>query len=402
MKTTPPRIRLCLEALEDRILPSAAPALQMTFATTTDSRTVSVNYDISGASLAGQSLAFNVYRSAAYGSLQGAQLLGTATLPGSDSADLSLGSHQGVKLSLTAPNGQPLTALTPNPALPFIVVVANPVAGETNAANNTASFETHTFGVIAHGLELSLALVLRNTPPAWEMQMAAALQQQDGYEAVIPFNWVRLSILPFPMAIQLAGSQLYQQVVAEADQLAAQHPGDVVDINFIGHSRGTVVISEVLQDLVGTNDPALRGGYMQMTLLDPHPANNLYGQFSWLPTVQVADEFAALVFLFQALTKDPQVVVPPNVMQTQLFTEQTAAGQLGFKYPIETLLNLQGEPASAIPDHAAQPIESQNLTNVIAPGIGLLGHYEIHDWYLANVVNPDKTFTYFVIVHGPR
>ncbi len=188
---------------------------------------------------------------------------------------MSIGSHQGVKLSLTAPNGQPLTALTPNTALPFIVVQANPNGSiaESDSSNNTASFETHTLGVIAHGLELDPTLWLLNQVPAWEMQMAAALQQRDGYQAVIPFNWIRLSILPFPQAIQLAGSELYQQVVAEADQLAAQHPGDVVDINFIGHSRGTVVISEVLQDLVGTNDPALRGGYMQMTLLDPHPAN---------------------------------------------------------------------------------------------------------------------------------
>src|SRR5690348_5621844 len=113
MKPTPSRTRLCLEVLEDRVLPSVTPDIQMTFATTTDSRTISVNYNIADASLAGQSLSFNVYRSAGYGSLAGAQLIGTATLPGSDGADLSLGSHQGVKLSLTAPNGQPLTAVTP-------------------------------------------------------------------------------------------------------------------------------------------------------------------------------------------------------------------------------------------------------------------------------------------------
>ena len=143
-----------------------------------------------------------------------------------------------------------MTALTPNTSLPFIVVVAN-------SDGSTASFETHVLGVIAHGLELDPTLWLTNQVPAWELQMAAALQQIDGYQAVIPFNWVLLSILPVPQTIQLAGSELYQQVVAEANQLASQHPGDVVDINFIGHSRGTVVISEVLFDMVGTNDPAL-------------------------------------------------------------------------------------------------------------------------------------------------
>lgn len=367
---------------------SATPDITMTFATTTDSRTVSVNYTISGASLAGQNVSFNIYRSAAYDSLSGAQLIGTATIPGSDSADLSLGSHTGVKLSLTAPNGQPVTALTPNTALPFIVV-------DANLDGSTVSFETHVLGVIAHGLEIDPTLWWLNQVPAWELQMAATLQQQDGYQAVIPFNWVRLSILPFPFAIQMAGQELYQQVTAEADQLTSQHPGDVVDINFIGHSRGTVVVSEVLQDLVGTADPALRGGYMEMTLLDPHPANLAFSQFSWAPFIPAANDFAALVVLFELLTVDPQVVVPSNVMQTYLFDEQTTAGQLGFSDFTEILLNFWGERASAIPDQSAQPIAEKNLTNVVAPGIGLIGHYDVHDWYLANVVDNNETFTYF-------
>jgi len=399
MKTIQPRIRLCLEQLEDRILPSAAPDIQMTFATTTDSRTISVNYTITGASLAGQNLSFNVYRSSAYDSLSGAQLIGTATIPASDSADLSLGSHQGVKLSLTAPNGQPLTVLTPNTTLPFIVVVANPsgTIAESNSSNNTASFEIHVLGVIAHGLELDPTLWWLNEVPAWELQMAADLQQIDGYQAVLPFNWIRLSFLPFPLAIQLAGSELYQQVVAEADQLASQHPGDVVDINFIGYSRGSVVVSEALQDLVGTNDPALRGGYMQMTLLDPHPANLAYSQFSWASFLSGGNDLAALVAAFELLTRDPQVIVPSNVEQTQDFDQQTPAGQLGFLFndPIEFWINLWGELPSAIPNQSAQPIEAKDLTNGSAAGIGLIGHGEMPDWYLANVVDTNKTFTYF-------
>lgn len=387
MKNAQGRIRLCLEQLEDRVLPASTPPIAMTFATTTDSRTISVNYNINGASLAGQDVSFNIYRTSAYNSLSNTQLIGTATIPGSDSVDLGLGSHTGVTLSPTAPNGQPVTALTPNTALPFLVVVAN-------LDGSSASFETHTLGVIAHGLEIDPMLWLLGQVPAWETQMAAALQQQDGYEAVIPFNWVRLSILPFPLAIQVAGDELYQQVVSEADQLAGQHPGDVVDINFIGHSRGTVVISEVLQDLVGTNDPALRGGYMQMTLLDPHPANLSFSQFSWDPFISVANDFAALVIVFELLTHDPQVVVPSNVMHTNLFDEQTQAGQLGFSDPLEILLNFWGERASALPNQSAQPIDETNLTNVFAPGIGLIGHSEVHDWYLVNVVDRNETFTF--------
>jgi hypothetical protein len=391
------RIRLCLEQLEDRIVPSAAPDLQMTFATTTDSRTVSVNYTISNASFAGQNLTFNIYRSAAYDSLNGAQLIGTATIPGSDSADLGIGSHQGVKLALTAPNGQALTALTPNTALPFIDVVANPnnTLPEGSASVNSVSFETHVLGVLAHGLESDLLLLFENQVPAWETQMAAALQQSDGYQAVLPFNWVRLSVLPFPFAIQMAGNELYQQVVTESNQLAAQHPGDVVDINFIGHSRGTVVISEVLQDLVGTTDPALRGGYLQMTLLDPHPANLDYSQFSWASFLPGGNQLAEFVAAFELLTRDPQVIVPSNVEQTQEFDQQTPSGQLGFSTLLETWINLWGELPSALPNQSGQAIEARSLTNVVAAGIGRIGHSEVPNWYLANVVDTNETFNYF-------
>ncbi len=409
MKTARPRIRLCLEQLEDRVLPSSTPVphvdppppsppppnISLSFATTTDSRTVSINYTISGASLAGHNVTFNIYRTAAYNSLSGAQLIGTATIPGSDSADLSLGTHTGVKLSLTTPNGQSVTALTPNTALPFIVVDA--------PNGSTASFETHVLGVIAHGLEFDPFLLFENMVPGWETQMAQTLQQQDGYEAVIPFNWVRLSILPFPFATQIASQQLYQQVVSTADQLAGQHPGDVVDINFIGHSRGAVVVSEVLQDLVGTTDPALRGGYMQMTLLDPHPANLAFSQFSSASFLPVANDLTTFVTLVEFFAQDPQVIVPSDVEQTFQFDQQTPAGQFGFLANdlLEFLINLWGELPSALPNQSAQAIEAMNLTNVTAPGIGLIGHGEVPDWYLANVVDTNETFTYFGRIYTP-
>jgi hypothetical protein len=382
-----PQIRLTLEPLEDRLLLSAS--VQMSFATTTDSRTVSVNYTISGGDFIGQGLTFNIYRSPNYNSLTGAQLIATATIAPSDRADLSAGPHQGVKLALPGTSGQ---ALTPNPARPFIVVAANPSAGIS--ASTIASFETHVLGVISHGLEINPFVWLTNAAPAWETQMAASLQQRDGYEAVIPFAWSLWSILPLPGFIELAGNQLYQQVAAEADQLAAQHPGDVVDINFIGHSRGAVVISEVLQDLAVRSDPATQGGFMQMTLLDPHPANPQLTGFSFSPASLLATLLADVSVLIEALTRDPQVVVPANVVAAQEFDQQTPVG-VPFPSLGERLLNLWGEPPAALPNQSGQPIQSVNLTNVNAPGIGFIGHSEVHDWYQANVVNANKTFTYF-------
>jgi hypothetical protein len=391
-----PPARPVLEPLEDRCLLSAAPAsplpdVQMTGATTTDARTIRVNYDIAGAAVTGQPLTFNVYRSANYDSLAGARFLGSSTLPASDAADLSEGGHQGVKLALTDGNGHPVTALTPSTALPFLVVVANPTGSvrESNAANNTASFETHVLGVVSHGLEVTLG----GKTPSWETQLAAALQS-SGYEAVIAFNWVRASHRPVPGLALQAGDQLAAQVVAEANQLAAQHPGDVVDVNFIGHSRGGVVISRALQDLVGTSDPALEGGYLQMTLLDPHPASNRFSQFGFLPFSKLSVAAGLATLLFQALARDPQVVIPPDVMQAQLFYQDTPAGQF-FPTPTEFFLNLWGEGPGQIVNQSGQPLESMNLTDVNAPGVGLVGHSEVYQWYQVDVVGAGKTFNYF-------
>jgi hypothetical protein len=367
----------------------------MTGATTTDAKSVSVSYTISGADVPGP-LAFNVYRSSAFDSLTGAQLIGTASLPASDTADLSVGTHQGVRLSLTGPNGNPLKALTPNTALPFLVVVANPggtvaESDQPNDVNNVASFETHVLGVVTHGLEYNL---LSGKTPKWETQMAMSLMQKDGYEAAIAFNWVRASGIPLPGLAVKAGDRLAQQVLAEANQLASQHPGDVVDINWIGHSRGNVVTSRALQDLVGTTDPALQGGYMEMTLLDPHPASNRFGLFSFVPANRLADLIAKGTLLFQAFARDPQVVVPPDVQQVGEFYQHTSAGRL-FHSPSELFLNLWGDPPGLVANQSGQPIPSKNLTGVRAPGVGLVGHIEVHNWYQVNVVDTNQTFNYF-------
>jgi hypothetical protein len=156
--------------------------------------------------------------------------------------------------------------------------------------------------------------------------------------------------------------------------------------------------------LVDTKDPALQGGFMQMTLLDPHPAN-LNTPFSAVFNFPQAKELAALGLLFEYLTQDPAVVVPPNVDQVQDFDEQTPAGDLEFltgalKYLsaiqlFEFMFSLGGEPAGIIPNYSDQPIEQMNLTDVYAANLGLIGHAEVPLWYLYNVVNADKTFTSF-------
>lgn len=81
-----PSARPRLETLESRTLP--AVLFQLTYATTTDARTVSVNYTVNDAGFSGPTLRFDVYRSAGYNSLAGARLIGNASVVG---AGLSAG-----------------------------------------------------------------------------------------------------------------------------------------------------------------------------------------------------------------------------------------------------------------------------------------------------------------------
>jgi hypothetical protein len=388
-RIVPAVVRPLLEVLEDRTLPSATaaapavPDVRMTGATTHDDRTVSVSYDVAGA--AGGPVTFDVYRSANFDSPAGGRLIGSATIPASATADLSAGPHADVPLALTDPAGNPVRTLTPDPALPFLVVVADP-----GPAASAASFQTHVLGVVVHGLEFNP----RGTTPKWETQMASALRQTDGYEAALAFNWVRASHTPRPGLATRAGDQLARQVTAQADALAAGHPGDVVDVNFIGHSRGAVVVSRALQDINGTTDPALQGGYLQMTLLDPHPASDRFGHFGFFPPSRPSDAAALGTFLFQTLTHDPRVVVPPDVAAAQVFYQRTPAGQ-PFPTFTEDFLNLWGDAPGRLVNQTGRPIPSVNLTGVNAPGVGLVGHSEVHDWYEVNVVQTNRTFNYF-------
>ena len=49
---------------------------------------------------------------------------------------------------------------------------------------------------------------------------------------------------------------------------------DPVDLEFIGHSEGTVVNTYAIVTLQGEMTPQLKAGYIEDTLLDPHAANN--------------------------------------------------------------------------------------------------------------------------------
>ena len=75
-----------------------------------------------------------------------------------------------------------------------------------------------------------------------------------GYNAVIPFNWLMNSSLKGPGVTQLEGGVLEKDIISAADSLVQTKgtPGHVVDLHLIGHSRGSVVISQALINLSGS------------------------------------------------------------------------------------------------------------------------------------------------------
>jgi hypothetical protein len=377
--------RVLLSASQVHTAQSALPVLKLTEATTTDAHSVTVSYNISSANV-GQPLRFDIYRSDKPVKDALSQSIGVETIdPGTDAADLTIGSHT-VKLIAG-------TSLPPDPSLPYIVVVADGDAAVAEGAGsvNTAYFRTFTLGVVSHGLELGGA-------PAWEASIAKDLKQFSRDDAVIAFKWLKQSRLAQPGQAVLAGDNLYTQVVATADKLAKKHAGDVVDLQFIGHSRGAVVVARVIQRLEGTSDPALAGSFITATLLDPHPANEATIALFSASQATAEGPIGSVYRSTELAMADPQIVIPANVSAIQIFYQHTSY-QSPFTEPgtEETSFNLWGQgPSDGITNNSAASISWTDLTGVVdqtqvgsnkAPRIlGAIGHSEVPIWYDLHVL----------------
>jgi len=363
-----------IEWMEDRLMLSATlPQLKLTEATTLNDTSVTVSYSITGAAVASP-LRFDFYRSDQPTLDAGSTLIGTQTLAATDTADLSVGSHQVAMIKGTT--------LTPDIPQEYIVVVADADAAVTEAAGsvNTAYFQTFMLGAVSHGLELTGTAI-----PSWESQMASDLVTDDQYNDVIAFNWVTESReLKSGVAIT-AGTQLEQQVITAANSLASAHLGDVVDLHFIGHSRGAVVISQAMLDLVGTTDPALEGSYIKATFLDAHPASS--ANISLQSTSSKLA--AAAIDLFETVDKDPAVVIPANVKDVEVYYEHTPYQDLITIDPTEySTVNLWGEgPGQGIVNNSSATIQWTNLTSAAGNTTSAIGHSEVPLWYTMYVVD---------------
>ncbi len=318
---------LCLDSLESRWLPAAAsalaPAIQMLSATTVDSKSVTIEYQVNSSSGSAAPLQFGIYRSSdgQFDSSDSLVDLFTPVAPGASSGQNAVTLDQ---------NGQPATTpgvhtltiplpqgLPPFPEKPYVVVVADPT--QATAATDpaqTASFRVYTIGIVTHG---GIQDPSWTHGPPWQIT-TAYMMRHEGYDSVIAYNWVNESSTPGEAIKQ--SPRLAAMIMRTASKFPAGAP---VDLDFIGHSEGTVINTYALVKLEGELTPEMKAGYIVDTLLDPHAANeNVPGQQMSFNGA-LAGLASVIVNDYQADANDPPVFVPSIVDEAQVFFEHTQA-----------------------------------------------------------------------------
>lgn len=314
----------------------------LTRATTTDAKSVTVDYTVE-ATNSGESsepIHFEIYRSSTEDADHAKEKIGQQ--------DIKIGENDIPNSTRSSPDKHkvqlnlPVDSLMPNTAAPYVVVVAT-----YNGKKSTTYFRKWLLGAISHGFNrynqdgvigfgfrayYHHALELDDDPgriPDWETNMA---QNLKGYDYVISFGWTETCALAQPdMAVQ-AGANLSKQIT-QWILAHRQHDGDVVDIHLIGHSRGTVVVTQALQHL-STASPSFEGGYIELTLLDPHPASNKFGQWADFGTNGKGKEtdlaIAADLYTdhFQEIANDPPLMLPKGIKKIDIWYQQTRANDL--------------------------------------------------------------------------
>ncbi len=367
-----------IEDLEGRqLLSTGVPDLAMVSASTPDSKSVLVDYTVTGADL-GQSFDLAIYRSSDATFDASDELVTTLHISkpgdGSSTGTLDLAGNSATSLGEHVISVPVANGLAINPEHPYVLAVANPTGTlhEANSTNDVASFRVYSIAIVTHG---GLQSTVNNRIPAWENRMANALKSQ-GYDAVLPFNWVAVSGDAGSAAKQ--GPRLAKMV----RQLVAQAPaGEPVDLHFIGHSEGTVINGLALNNLQKNSMPAIDQGYIQDTLLDPHAANNgvLHHQYSTSDTF-LGGIARQMINSYQAKAQDPPAMVPSNVDSADVYYQHTPTGMTP-----ETnsgWFNLWGQVPVNTPTGSV-PI---SYTDITGPGISHSGNFSVHEWYMVNVM----------------
>ena len=282
---------------------------------------------------------------------------------------LSDGSH-----TATLNLDEPLSVL---PSHPYVhVVLDHPLAGppgglieESDESNNSAGFRKYTLGVIVHGLTLG------SVPPAWVFEMEEDLLAL-GYDAVIPVDWAIISHEFRSGVPQEFGLELADAVESSASAFSPTI-ADAVDVHWIAHSRGNVVISQSLLAWADNPDlfPAIERGSLKVTSLDPHPSKNRNPeQMSVNRLNPLGIVLAQFTRLFNATANDPDVVLPPGLAtHTELYYQRTEWYQLSAREVyFDYLVNYWGE--APLDGFSAE--DSYDITQ------WRLSHFEVPNYYM--------------------
>ena len=104
----------------------------------------------------------------------------------------------------------------------------------------------YTIGVVTHG---GIQDPSWTHGPPWELEIAY-MMKHEGFDSVIPYNWVLQSSTPGEAIKQ--SPRLARIILGTANRFPAN---SVVDLELIGHSEGTVVNTYALATLQERDDP---------------------------------------------------------------------------------------------------------------------------------------------------
>lgn len=375
-RTYSPRV----EGLEGRLALSTVAPVSVSSVRTADSQSVTFDYDVNSPNL-GPSLNFGVYRSADAtfdaGDVSVATQQIAATAVGQSTTDDANAPAAGVghhTMTLAVEGG-----LTIEPDRPYVLVVANPstAIGSADAAARTGVLRTHSIAVITHGGIQSKAD--DHTGPIWQRKMAKVVAGQ-GYDAVVKYLWSVDSRTPGKADDQ------GPKVDRILNRIAAKFPaGEPVNVHFIGHSEGAIVNSRAAQLLQVKADPGIASGYIKMTMLDPHSANNNAPGYQYSIKGGAVGRIAKdTIRLYQWQASDPVASVPKNVDSAEVFWQHT---QVGVADTNQGVYNLWGQV----------PVRG-NATyyDVTGPGISHAGDFGVPMWYTQNVAPTLRSGGHFV------
>ena len=240
---------------------------------------------------------------------------------------------------------------------------SSPIPGSPSATtepDQTASFRVYTIGIVTHG---GIQDPSWTHGPPWELE-TAYMMRHEGFDSVIPYNWALQSSTPGEAIKQ--SPRLAADILHAASKFPASAP---VDLEFIGHSEGTVVNTYALVKVASEMPANLKAGYIEDTLLDPHAANNNIVTGKQMSFNGVLAPLARLIVTdYQGEAKDPPPYFPSVVDQANVFFEHTSATAGG-------IYNLWGQ----VPVKSDGPVvHYYNLTGM---GVTHSGKTGVNYWY---------------------